>query len=581
MDARSRALYEHGRRSLESRFDPSLRLVRLEGGDVHDPRDSLWYALCLLLDGGERAALAEEIIAAVLSAQERNPRSPRRGNFRWFYEDETVEDLNAAEFVLERLVHILLRCGGRLSAGCRSAIEESMRLAFEEVERLDVHWTYANIYLLEVHNCLLGGRLLGDSRLVARGRRRLEEWAARTKAAGAPHEFNSPTYSAVQIVALAALAQFAPDAAVRDLALEMEAFLWRHVAARFHAPTLQLAGPHSRAYRRDVTGGVGFLKVLLYKLLGEERLLAPTPYYSGPGREGDIVVALTDFHCPPDALALLKEAGEREVRDTPANGQEAVTFITPEFALGTMAAPYRVGDPPEAWPQYNACTVHWVRDEPPGYGVLYTRYVANERRIGDLVYPAQRTAVDLWEEGVHRAAQSGPYAVVLYGTGPRGYRPVSSLRLDVRFLGPDPGAFVLPDGRTWDGAETELPALAPLVVADGRALIGVLPLEAERLSPDAPLLLRREGDETVLSVYNYRGPARSFWEYRTLGGPFFKGNLRNGVALCVARRSEFRSAEDFRSHMASLEVEDAAEGSLRRVRFASVAVECDLRTLRP
>jgi hypothetical protein len=145
-----------------------------------------------------------------------------------------------------------------------------MRLGFEEVRRLDVHWTYTNIFLLDVHNGILGGQLLGDQELIQRGVGRLQDWLERTQSDGAPHEFNSPTYSAVQIIALAAIVQFAEDAAIRRLAVEAERLLWTHVARHFHVPTQQLAGPH-RAYRHDVTAH-RLLKVLLYKILGDERL---------------------------------------------------------------------------------------------------------------------------------------------------------------------------------------------------------------------------------------------------------------------------------------------------------------------
>jgi hypothetical protein len=585
---RSRELFEHGIRSLENRFDPALSLVRLEADPArHDLRDSLWYALCLLIGDppAEQTELAERIIAQVLTAQDRSG-GPHHGNFRWFYEDETVEDLNAVEFALERLVHILLRAGDRLSPRTRKAIEHAMRLGFEEIERLDVHWTYTNIYLLEVHNCIFGGELLDEPRLVERGVRRLIDWAERTKADGAPHEFNSPTYSAVQIIALAAVTQWAREGRAARAAREMEEYLWRHVASRWHAPTAQLAGPHSRAYRRDVTGAPGFLKVLLYKLLGGARLLAETPYYSGPGREGDIIVALTDLHCPPDALALFRQAGEREVHDVASGkqGQEIRTYLTPEFALGTMSRPYGAGEPPEPWPQHNPCTVHYLKEAAPGYGLLYCRYVVNDRRPGQSVYPSSGLAADLWDEGLFRSAQNRGNAIVAYGMLPRGYRAVSSLRLDVRLFGPGDGTEILTSDGRWDGSEAVLAPGRPLVIAGGEAYIGLIPLVQDRLDPAAPVTLWRDGTETVISVYNYRGPAKSFWEYRSLSGPFWKGNVRNGFIVSVAPRSQYLSAAAFLDDLRATPLTDETNGTVRRIRFgegtAAVELEYGLRDLR-
>ncbi len=50
----------------------------------------------------------------------------------------------------------------------------------------------------------------------------------------------------------------------------------------------------------------------------------------------------------------------------------------------------------------------------------------------------------------------------------------------------------------------------------------------------------RDGQEFVISIVNYEGPAKVFWEYRSLAGPFYKGNVRNGFALWVAPRSGVR-----------------------------------------
>lgn len=587
-DVPSRELLEYGRRDLERRFDPELGLVRYqtELGTWHDPRDSLWHALCLLLDG--ETETAERVIRQVIGMQERHEGDPHRGNFRWLFEDEVVTDLNAVEFVLEGLFHIFVRSGHRLSDRAKREVFESMRLAFQEVERLDVHWTYTNIYLLDVMNSILGGEILGDARIRERGLLRLRRWAERTKANGAPHEFNSPTYSAVQIIALAALGQFAEDGEAKALALEMEQFLWRHVACHFHAPTLQLAGPHSRAYRHDVVGAPGYLKVLLYRLLGEPRLLAETPYYSGPGREGDVLVALTEYRCPPDALAMLRQVETREVREAPSRGMgmETTTYLTPEFALGTMSYLYGVGDPPEPWPQHNSCILYYVRDREPGYGALYCRYVMNDGGPFGSMHESGRTAVDRWDLGVFRTVQRCGDAVIAYGVLPYLLFPVSSLRLDVRVLGPDADCELLVAGRPRRQDEPVMvPPGASVGIADGEVYIGVRPLQPTQLGHEAPILLWRDGQETVLSIYNYRGPGKVFWEHRTLSGPFFKGNVCNGFVLRVAPRREHSSLAEFVAALERAPLSDEVTGGRRRVAFGQEAVglvlEYDLRDMQP
>ncbi len=308
MDANSRRLYDLGLADLRARFDPALNLVRDPFlPERHLPHQSLRYAAALL-DAGD-GQTAEGIVEAVLGMQELRPADPHRGNFRWHWEDAGVIDLNACQFVLEVLVRMRLDA---LSAALRERVLSAMRLAFAEAERLAVHWTYTNIYLLDVHNRILGGEMLGDANIAVAGAERLRDWARRTREVGAPHEFNSPTYAAVQLTGLAAIAEGASDPQLGALAVEMEELIWRHVARYWHAATMQPGGPHSRVYRRDLVGAAGFLKVVLFKLLGDERLLAATPYYDGPAAEGELIVAGTTYHCPPDALQMFREPATRD-----------------------------------------------------------------------------------------------------------------------------------------------------------------------------------------------------------------------------------------------------------------------------
>ncbi len=562
MDTTKR-LVELGRADLKGRFDPVLDLVRDPfRPDRHQPHASLWYAGASIESGD--VSTAERIIEQVLTMQELRGSDSHYGNFRWHYEDEVVIDLNACQFVMEAMLRLRQE---RLGNELRDRVFASIRLALSEAERLDVHWTYTNIYLLDVHNRILAGQLLRDDDVRRAGEQRLQEWATRTKAVGAPHEFNSPTYAAVDLNCLADIANRAEDAETRELAMEMEHLVWRHTALHWHAPTLQLAGPHSRAYRRDVVGASGFLKVVLYKLLGDERLLAPSPYYEGPDAEGHLIVAGIDYHCPPDAEAMFREPAARDVRETVvlAPRVETVTHITPEFALGTMSRPYGVGDPPEPWPMDNACIAYWRRDgDAPG--VLYTRYRVNGGPIGKASSESLPRWMDIWEEGVFRTAQVGSKAIVAYGFMPRGQRSAESLRLDIRLLGLSPG--VADDGDA-------------IVLADGEVYVGIVPLKPDNLGHSPHVTMWRDGEETVVSIVNYEGPAKVFWEYRSLSGPFWKENVRNGFALWIASRYEFSSASDFRSALESVGISDETRDTGRVIKFGDVTLEYDLRQMWP
>jgi hypothetical protein len=592
LDSHSEELYADGYRELKESFDADARMTRVDTGfgQYHDPRGSLAYATCLLREGGsQNLALAEEVIDRVLSMQETRPGNAHFGNFRWLFEDDLVTDLNAVEFMLEALALIMLRFGDRLSPRLQERIREAMHLGLQEIDRLDVHLSYTNICLLDIHNSIVCGQIVGDGRYEERGRRKLDAWIAFTARSGAPHEYNSPTYLGVDLGALASLAEHAPDEDTALKARLMEERLWLHVASRFHRPTCQLAGPHCRAYRRDTVGAGGFLKVVLYKELGYPELRRPTPYYPWEAEEGHVVVALGRYHLPDYLRPLFKEKPPQwQVRETAdaASAVDLASYLTPDYCLGTSSRSYQVGDPPEPWPQFNAAILYYRRDETPGYGVLYTRYAVNEYEIGHLADETGRTKGELWDLGAPRCLQNRNLAIVAYGLTPMPITTaVHTLRLDALLIGKDRATEILVGGRSLSSLPQRVQPQEPVVVADGSVYIGLIPLEPTNMGQEAPIVLDQRGGELALSIHNYSGPSKNFWEYRTLSGPFFKGNVRNGLVIEVACRSDYPSAVAFHEHLVSARLSDSVSGEgVREIEYESggqaLALRYGLRDLR-
>jgi hypothetical protein len=592
LDRRSQELYADGYRGLKKSFNPDASMVRIDTGFgmYHDPRGSLAYATCLLREGGSKnLALAERVVETVLSMQETRPENAHFGNFRWLFEDEGVTDLNAVEFMLEALALIVLGFGDRLSSRLQERIREAMRLGLQEIERLDVHLSYTNICLLDIHNSILCGQIVGDSRYEERGRRKLDAWIAFTARSGCPHEYNSPTYLGVDLSALASLGEHAPDDDTALKARLMEERLWLHVAGRFHRPTCQLAGPHCRAYRRDTVGAGGFLKVVLYKELGYPELRRATPYYPWEGEEAHAPVALGRYHLPDYLRPLFEEKPPQwQVRETAdaASAVDLVSYLTPEYCLGTSSRSYQVGDPPEPWPQFNAAILYYRKETPPGYGVLYTRYAVNEYEIGHMADETGRTKGELWDLGAPRCLQHRDLAIVAYGLTPMPITTaVHTLRLDVLLIGRDRATELLVGGRPVSSLPQRVQPQEPVVVADGSVYIGLIPLEPTNMGQEAPIVLDQRGGELALSIHNYSGPSKNFWEYRTLSGPFFKGNVRNGLVIEVASRGDYPSAVAFYEHLVSARLSDSVSGDgVRQIEYENggqaLALRYDLRDLR-
>ena len=271
-------------------------------------RGSLAYASVLLREGGDDAIeRAARIIRNVAAMQETDEDDAHYGNFRWFQEDEGVTDLNAVEFVLDHLNTIIrLDAERRLPADARESLRTMMALGLEEIDRLDVHPSYTNIFLSDVCNSVLGGEALDDASHVERGAQRLREWFDFTNASGAPHEFNSPTYAAVDIARMAALAACTRDPEIALRARVAEERLWLHAATHYHPELAQIAGPHSRSYRDGWTGASGYLKLMLWRLLGNDALRRATPYFPKGREEGHTGIALDELHCPPYALEMMR-----------------------------------------------------------------------------------------------------------------------------------------------------------------------------------------------------------------------------------------------------------------------------------
>jgi hypothetical protein len=568
IDRRAAQLFDEGARKLAEAWDEEAGLVRYETafGAYHDARGSLAYTGVLLLDGGEDdVARAERILQVVASMQERRPQDAHYGNFRWFYEDEVVTDLNAVEFVLDGLNHLVRAGFQKLSAASRDLVLDMIRLGLDEIDRLDVHASYTNIALSDVCNSVLGGEAIGDPAYVERGARRLDEWFAFTNRSGAPHEYNSPTYLAVDIGRMAALAEHTRDPRIALKARIAEEQLWLHVAAHYHPELAELAGPHSRSYRDGWTGAGGYLKLVVWKLLGDDALRRTTTYYPRGREEGHIGVAETTYHCPPYVLDWLRAKRYPFVTSEQADAahrNDITTYVTDAYALGTAAASYGVGEPPEHWQQPNSMLLQFQRDGDPPYGVMYARYVINDKTPGATMHESMRDAEDFWDEGRFAGAQHRNRAIIAYGLLPR-VRPTHSYKMTLRILG---GA----SSQVWAGDRRidQFPAAIepgePITVDVGDVYIAMIPLEPTNMGADAPIDLSVVGHELVLDVYNYRGPAKSFWEHRSQGGPFYKGNVRNAVVVEVDGRSEVESFDAFRATIASAVIVDSVDDDLAR-----------------
>jgi hypothetical protein len=217
--------------------------------------------------------------------------------------------------------------------------------------------------------------------------------------------------------------------------------------------------------------------------------------------------------------------------------------------------------------------------------MVYARYVVDDRHWGTLSAAPDRPAtLNFYDQGHFAGVQQRGKAVALYALGPQP-EPVSSLKTVVVFPVVEALDEVWVDGRRVSPGD--LPRAVRLgewlVVADGDALVGVRPLEPSRLGREAPLLLERgPRGELWLTIFNYLGPAKRFWEYASLRGAFWRGNLRAGFVFEVAPREAYRSAAAYFDHLRRATIRDEVEATpaspaMRTVTFTSGGETLQLR----
>lgn len=186
-----------------------------------------------------------EIVAMIRRMQELSPESPFCGNFYWYWRQHTVEDRNAVDFVVQRLLY----CWAHhdvLPEEIHPRIFEILRDAAPEVLRRRISPEYTNIAVLNFSNLILLGETLNDPKLTEEGIDRLNRFLFWTWKNGI-HEFGSTTYYAVVLEGLEELLLLTKNDAVRQKAEALIQF-WALEMRLHFTENGRLAGACSRTY---------------------------------------------------------------------------------------------------------------------------------------------------------------------------------------------------------------------------------------------------------------------------------------------------------------------------------------------
>jgi hypothetical protein len=398
----------------DSRYDPDWRLLKLpvvlnfyteylepmKSDERHIVRESLYYALVLLERGGDGdVARAEQVLGAIDELQVKQPGHPREGLWHYHAEESVLDwpipDFNWADFNGMTLLMIWYLKWELLSAPMRQRVREMIRRAAHSVMRRNVAMDYTNIAIKGTFVTLAAAEVLDDAELMTYATDRAVRLHEETFRTDSFAEYNSPTYAGVSLAGLMAIDGFVRHEPSKALAREIQHRFWRHLASHWHAPTGELAGPHSRTYTVRLHDSPMSPGLMIVKASGGRIPLNIPDDPAAVGLNGFYGYFLNP-NIPPDAADMLndekrvqsvveitsrrsrrgdwwKPGVKRDdwwmpVKELPTR---ITTFINPAFCLGSVNLM-------DGWDQRQNLVAYWNGGGPkPSY--LLHRYLHDRR----------------------------------------------------------------------------------------------------------------------------------------------------------------------------------------------------------
>jgi hypothetical protein len=217
------------------------------------------------------------------------------------------------------------------------------------------------------------------------------------------------------------------------------------------------------------------------------------------------------------------------------------THLTEAFALGTASRALH--------PQADGLYLQSHRPGQEKPGILYTRYLLDDKWFGDFYHTSDRTHTrNLNDEGLLLSVQSGPRAFALYGARPLG--KAKSAKAALIFTDVDLIDTVWVDGAAVETLPVDVRDEGLVVLGSGDAWIAVRPLSRTDLGGSPPIRLSERGGDLVMEIYNYQGERPVF---RALlgGGRDRVGRPECGFYLEAAAREAYGDAAAFASTILS------------------------------
>lgn len=283
-------------------------------------------------------ARAEALLRVLFSVQDQDPTSPKLGEIPWRTNDPTVNDPNAMMFCAQALGPILIGYGEQLSEVFRREMTTAIRYLFAALKQRNFRTpAYTNIFLMRAVSTILMGEAVHDTEMADYGYTQFDDWLRYTRTVGIS-EFNSPTYTAVDLNVLTVGYRYAARPGARDRFRAVLDFFWADIAANYFAGRGSYAGPHARDY--DFIGGWGGGMGYYFQTVGLKD--DGTANMIGFEKVYPLLNAQPGGYHPPDALLALTRNPTRIVRSrwNPSPNRDRYHYLTPEFTIGAASGDF-------------------------------------------------------------------------------------------------------------------------------------------------------------------------------------------------------------------------------------------------
>ena len=292
-------------------------------------RDLFAYALNLCVSGQHPERL-DRLFELAAEMQDRDPKSRNYGNFRWYRRDAKVLDGNAVDFCMRGGSLMWMKYREFIPENARTRLRQMLDLAIIGCLKHKVRESYSNIAIMNAGDLILLGETFGNAEATREGYDRLDHVYQYARQA-AFHEFDSPTYSSVDLDGLGMIEAYCHQERGRTQARALLELLWTDIAANWFEPSRRLAGAQSRSY--DYLHGLGGLDVqlTLHGWLNEPL-----------SKDRDVIYAAQSQWQPPAKLQPLAQKFPRLVRQTWGiePNQFRTHYLLPDITLSCTASSY-------------------------------------------------------------------------------------------------------------------------------------------------------------------------------------------------------------------------------------------------